>query len=401
MRRRSQPWNRRGVLRSESEIESLRDAWARMQSNPNADLDFYLMVARSTPAIVRPYVLVVYRGEEPSALLVGRVEKMQMSASIGYLRLPGPRVQALTFIHGGLVGCPSQEDCELLAWQIRDSLRHGEADLAYFNHLRADSSLVRCLHQTPLPVRDFFPAFTSHRRFVLSGNSSEFRARLSPKALRNRRQEAQKLCRAFGGDVRVECLRQPSDLDRMVREIEQVAKKTYQRGMSVGFRGEPDEWARLQFKAERGWLRTYILYAAGKPCAFFSGTLYKGALFGDYMGYDPAYRQYSPGMYLVMQMIESLGKEKASEEIEAVDFGLGDARYKAQICNDEWQDATLYLFAPNLRGIFCNAYRTPVLFADRLARKLVGSGLQEKVKRLWRNLFMRVSRVRSAAMSGR
>jgi hypothetical protein len=377
------------VLRSKSEVEEVSGAWRQMQWHPNADIDFYDTVLRSTPTIRHPYILVLDHCEEPSALLVGRIEEVQFSPSIGYLQLPGLRVRVLTFIYGGLLGDPDRSDCELFARQIRESLKHGDADIAFFNHLRADSFLFETvMRQSGRLLRDYLPSLTSHWRVVLSDNVAELWQRQSPKVRRNHRQEAQKLLRKYNGDVRVECLSKTSDLDRMLHDVEEVAAKTYQRGLRVGFSSEPGERMRLQLKAERGWLRTYILYIGGKPCAFFSGTLYKGVLHGDFMGYDPAYRQHSPGRYLVMQMIESLSKEKNTGNINAIDFGLGDARYKADICNDEWQDASFYLFASTPRGIACNAYRTPVLFVDHLVRKMLGSGQQERTKKLWRRFSM-------------
>ena len=53
-----------------------------------------------------------------------------------------------------------------------------------------------------------------------------------------------------------------------------------------------------------GWLRAYLLYLGDRPCAFWIGMLYNGPFVSEYMSYDPEFRQFSPGMVLIMRVIE-------------------------------------------------------------------------------------------------
>jgi CelD/BcsL family acetyltransferase involved in cellulose biosynthesis len=140
---------------------------------------------------------------------------------------------------------------------------------------------------------------------------------------------------------------------------------------------------RLHLKAEKGWLRAYVLYIGDRPCAFWVGTLYCQEFHSDFMGYDPDYSKYSPGMYLINQVIESFCN--SNEEIAAIDFGLGDAQYKEILGDVQWQDACAYVFAPTLRGLALNAMRTPIMAIDRAGRQALGRvKLLSKLKKLWR-----------------
>jgi CelD/BcsL family acetyltransferase involved in cellulose biosynthesis len=103
------------------------------------------------------------------------------------------------------------------------------------------------------------------------------------------------------------------------------------------------------------------------------------------MGYDPDYGKYSPGMYLIMKVIEGFCGASGEKEISGIDFGLGDAQYKQILGNVQWQDASAYIFAPTLRGLGLNALRTPIIAVDRAGRRaLERMKLLPKVKKLWR-----------------
>ncbi len=376
------------VLRSVSEIEELRDVWAQMQRHPNADIDFYLTVLQSLPGLIRPHVLVVERDATPVAILVGRLENARIDFKIGYKDFWRPRVRALTFIYGGLMGNPCSHICEVLVREIMQSLHEGEADLAFFNHLRADSPMFAALGHLPGVIsRDHFPTSQIHRRMTLPDNAEDFWRRLSPRVRKNQHWQAKKLISSYSGNVRIQCFRERSDLERTVQDVEQVARKTYQRGLGVGFADTAVMRQRLSLRAEKGCLRAYILYIDDTPCAFWLGTVYDREFHSDFMGYDPAYSKYSPGMYLITKVIEDLSQRGGEErDICGIDFGLGDAGYKDILSDVQWQDVSFYLFGVTVRGLAVQAVRIPTALIDRAARAMLGqSRLFLKIKKLWRS----------------
>ena len=371
------------ILQSVSEIEEFRNIWMRLQWHPNADIDFYLMVLQSLPGVLRPHVLVAHWNGSPAALLVGRLEDSQLNFKIGYAGFLRPRVRALTFVYGGLLGNPSAPTCEAFVREVIKSLRQGEADIAFFNHLRADSPLHSALTRSWTWLsRDYFPVLQIHRKMTLPGKGEEFWPRFSPKFRKNQRWQARKLLNDHSGNVTIRCFRESSELGRMVCDVEHVARKTYQRSLGVGFVDTTVMRQQLETKAAKGWLRAYVLYVSGRPCAFWLGALYKATFHSDSMGYDPEYSKYSPGMYLIMRVIEDISNQG---EVRAIDFGLGDAQYKQILGNVQWQDVSAYIFGPTLRSLGLSAIRTPASLIDRAAKMVLEeSALLVRIKKLWR-----------------
>ena len=372
------------VLRSVAEVEEVRDSWMQLQHHPNSDIDFYLTVVRSMPDVLRPHVLILYRGATATAILVGRVENGRVDLRIGYAGFLAPRCRVITFIYGGLLGDPSREECEALVHEVMKSLRQGEADIAFFNHPKADSPLYRAVRQYPgYFSRDHFPSTQPHRIMKLPKSVEELQQSLPRKVRKNQRWN--KLLRDYAGQLTIKCFHRVSELEEMAQAVESVAKKTYHRGLGIGFVDNIETRQRLQLVAQKGWLRTYVLYVGNRPWAFWMGELYQGTFHSGHMGYDPDFSQYSPGMYLIMKVVEGLYHPESAGQVSEIDFGQGDGEWKTHLANCEWTEGPVYIFAPTLRGLRLNAVRTPIVLADRIGRQALGTRLLARVKKLWRS----------------
>jgi len=87
------------IIRSVPEIEGIRRIWTRWHHHPNSDVDFYLHILRSRPEILRPHIIVIYRGGQPEAMLVGRLERRHIECRIGYKVVLRLQAAALSFIY--------------------------------------------------------------------------------------------------------------------------------------------------------------------------------------------------------------------------------------------------------------------------------------------------------------
>jgi len=374
------------VIREIADVESVRSVWMSWQRHPNSDIDFYLKVLAKRTEFIRPHVVLVYRDGTPEALLLGRIEKRPFEFRIGYKTVFSCRLSCLAIGYGGVLGSPSNESSLLVARELLDALSRHEARVAFFNHLRTDSSMYSALVGiSGRLTRDYFPSLQTHRCLVLPRGSGNLYAAISPKSRHNLRRTVKKFTEAFGAQIGIECLDGRTHLSRILRDVEFIAKQTYQRRLGLGLSTATAMSDQLRFLAQAGWLRTYILYLDGTPCAFWVGSVYRDTFHSESMGYDPAYSKHSPGMYLTMKVLESLCDRYETREINDIDFGLGDAQYKAVLGTNQWLDASAYLFASTLPGIGLCLLRTLFMAGDRAARYLLSQvNLLRRIKKAWR-----------------
>jgi hypothetical protein len=379
------------ILDNWSSLASVSQWWMRWQHNPNADVDFVRFILQIRPECRHPYVVSVRHGDDPQALLIGRLEHPRVSIRVGYLQVARPEVRLISFLHGGLLGSLDQQSSDELVRVIVDRLTRGDADAVHFAHLRQDSPLAGSLQKVGGRIRrDIFPSVQVHRSLRIPGNAESFYAGLSPKVRKNQKWQAKKLFESFNQQVEMRSYTVPNDLETIFRDVDQIASNTYQRGLGVGFADTPEMRGRMELSARKGWLQAFILYLAGKPAAFWVGTRYRNRFFSDYMGYDTAHGKYSPGMYLVLKGIEHFCSQAGPDRITEVDFGLGDAQYKQVLATESWMEQSSYLYAPNASGVALNLSRTLTGVIDKSAKAVLRKfNLEDYVKTGWRKRIAR------------
>jgi CelD/BcsL family acetyltransferase involved in cellulose biosynthesis len=330
-------------------------------------------------------VIVVERNGKVDAILVGRKDKGSLNLRLGYLQL-NPRADILYFVYGALRGVPSPENGELLIGEICRSLSHGEADVAYLNFLRTDSPMYRLAISKPgFLSRDRMSVAQPHFTVAVPGSIDAFYRSLSPKFRWQTKNRQRKLAADFEGAVRIRCFREVTEVDAMMQDAEQIASRTYQRGLGVGFVGSPEIRGRLALGAQKGWLRGYVLYVADRPCAFWTGILEQDVFTSEYLGFDPDLGKYSPGTYLITKVIEQFCESK-SERVKEIDFASGTAQYKETLGNCAWHEAAVYIFAPSLRGMRLNFIRSLNGLLDHSVKNALGrTRLLQAIKKRWRS----------------
>jgi|HubBroStandDraft_6_1064221.scaffolds.fasta_scaffold63505_3 hypothetical protein len=372
------------TLRSIAELEQLRQSWSFWPGNRDSEMDSYLEFIESNPATVRPHVVVVERGGRPDAILVGRIDRGHIGARVGYFGLKMP-ARILYFVYGALRGNPSSENCDLLVSSVMQSLSAKEADVAYMNFINEDSALFRLSIEKPGQLcRDYVRIRQPHFATRLPNSAEEFYQGLSSNSRWQAKSKQKKLIKDFAGNVKTRCFREVAELDTLVEDAEQVARTSYQRGLGVGFVDTPEMRERLRFKAERGWLRGYVLYVAGRPRAFWIGDMNAGIFGSDYLAYDTELGKYSPGMCLILRVIEGF-YENEGEKVTGIDFAPGHAQYKEVLSNQNWTEACVHIFAPSMKGFCLNAFRSIVEGTDKAIKKVLArTNLLPKIKKAWR-----------------
>lgn len=376
------------TIRTVEEIESIREAWERMQWHPNSDIDYYLMLNDSRPEIVRPHIIALDVDGEPKTLLIGRIETTRLDLKMGYLSILRPMVQCLSIVYGGWLGDTTIPSCRLLIAALLDVLRQGDADVVFINHLPTDSNMYN-VAVTALGWwrRDHFLSNGVHWKAIIQNSYDEYCLHRSVNTRHNLRKWPKKLSRDYGERLKVRRFDSLDDFELAMQDMNTIATKTYQRGMGLGFRDDIQTRKRFEFHFERKRFCAYILYIDDKPIAFWNGLRYGATFFGDTNGYDPDYSRYRPGHFILLRLIEDLCADKT---IEALDFGFGDAEYKRELCDRYWTEASVYLFSSSLKGTAIYVIRTMLAGVSRCLENLVRRvNRLEYAKKLWRGRLSR------------
>jgi hypothetical protein len=372
------------ILQAIPELEEIREVWESWPGHRDSEMESFSNFVRTNPETVRPHVLVVYRGGRPDAILVGRIDQGKIRCRLGYLGIGLP-ARIMCFVNGALRGNPSKENCELLLSEILRSLSLREADAAYLHFLRRKSELWQLATRMPSPLcRDYLRTTLKHFAATLPATVEEFYRGLSSGTRWQARSKQKKLLRDFGGDVRIHCFHDVAEFENLIQDVEQVAKKSYQRGLGVGFIDSPERREQLRFMAERGWLRGYVLYIAERPCAFWMGDVNRTTFGSDYLAYDAKFEKYSPGMCLIVKVIEGFC-DGNREGVTEVDFATGSAQYKEVLSNRKWEEESVYVFSPTIKGISLNLIRSSIVGIDQAIKKaLAHTNLLQRIKKHWR-----------------
>jgi hypothetical protein len=370
------------VLRTEADIDAVRQAWSAWQQHPQADIDFFQMIVKVRSEVISPYVVAMYRGDELETLLVGRLERGYVSLTFGYWHLLRVPVRQLTFVYRGVLGNASPDNCAALFRYVKECLVREDVQLASFHFVNVDSALFKAVRAGSGGALMDLTESRPHWVMKLPSHVDEIYKGMSPKARKNRRYEAARLAKDFDNQVRMASYSSEGDLDRVMDDAEAVASRTYQRGLGVGFEAGAENRTRFLMESQRGRFRAYVLYVREKPIAFFLGTLYGNVLYDNFTAYDPEFSRYSPGTVLFFQIFEKL----CQEGVEAVDFGFGDAWYKSQFGTENAEETNVRIFAKTMSGVGLNLLRVPVTALDRAGKRAIANlGFLHSVKKRWRD----------------
>lgn len=368
------------IARSVSEIEEIREVWSSWEGHRDSDIDFYLAFIESSPETVRPHVIVIYRKERPDAMLIGRLEQVRIELKIGYLHLPEFQANCLTFVQGGLRGNASADNSRELVSSIMNSLHNREAEVAFLHFADVESAIHLAARTIPNVLsRDHLFQPSVHYRMALPKNAENALSHLSKNHRKDIRRMAKKLTDA--GPVRTSCYRTPDDVARILADMEEVAQKTYQRGLGVGFSDTVQTRRMLHLCAEKGFLRAYFLYLDETPISYWVGTVCDSVFCSDYLAFDPRFGEYSPGTFLQTKVIEELCRSGVAQ----IDFGPGEALYKQRLATETSQTVSVYIYGPGLKALMINAGRTATGQLERFLRNaLQRTWLYSRIKKSWR-----------------
>lgn len=367
------------TLRALDELASIREAWRALQFHPWSDFDYFTQYIAHQEGFVRPHVLVLERAGRPIALVVGSLRRERVPWRIGSLTIWNSRALILRVGGGGIMGESSAEVARAITAELQAALARGEAAAVYLHQVDSAAELLRSVQGVGGLLRDRWARPVGGWVLDLPETYAAYHASRTKSVRRHMRRYANVLERELGSDVTVVCHRDPADLERLIQDSEAVARLTYHRRMGVGFDGAGSARQVFAHAAQAGWLRGYVMYARGKPIAFWHGLVYGRTFYTRDTGYDPAFGELRPGNYLLNKVIE---EHCRTHESERFDYGIMDLEYKRNFGSRRYERSSIYLFSRRPGGLWLSMLRTLSGSADRVARALLGERARRWARKL-------------------
>jgi len=371
------------ILEAVTEFEELWDTWSAWSVHPAADPDFFSIPLRHRPGVVRPHVMVVYRGGRPDCMLVGWLDQGLVAFKVGSVDLFRSGARILRFVDGGFLGNQSRANSQFLMREIIGSLQKHEAQAVEFSQLEADSPFYDLATREPnVFCREHFAPLQTHRYLTLPAGFDEFICGLSKKSRKQFRSHVRMLLRDFPSRVRFQSIRRERDVEDFTRVADEISQKTYSRALGVGFVDNLETRETLRAAARKASLRACLLSVDDQPVAFAMGILSNKTFYGTSTGYDPRFKKYCPGLQTMMRLIEELFEPCGS--VVRVDAGSGDVPYKRGLFHSSWNERPVWIFAPSAIGLRLHVYKVVSALLHSLAMQLFAkSDLLRRLKKMW------------------
>ena len=373
------------IFRSAAEIEELRQAWTEKQRHPNSDIDHFLTVCATLDGVICPWVMSIASQEQIIGLVVARLERRPVRPRIGYGVLPGISAKSLSVIQGGFIGEFTDATAAVGINGLLNQMQCGEFDYMTIHRLPAKcESIWNAVREAARGKIDVARLrWTPHRRLGLVGQKIGFLLdQMSSKHRYNTRRQDKKFIEAFPDQTEWQWHTHLQDVDGLCQRMEEVASKTYQRGLGAGFVNGEIHRRRLSEFARRDLLRVMLLTVNGQPKAYWLGTVYNGVFYSTSLGYTPDVADFGVGNLMLFKLVDRL----VADGFTALDFGSGDAEYKDRFSDQSMDEADATLYSGSFRSRCIQDYVAAVGRLDKTARAIAARmGTLNRLKRKWRD----------------
>jgi CelD/BcsL family acetyltransferase involved in cellulose biosynthesis len=245
-----------------------------------------------------------------------------------------------------------------------------------------DKELPR-LEGLPQSIR-YVPAHYRHYYIDLQCSFAEYLAKFSSKSRSTLQRKVRKFAEFSGGEVSWREYRRPEEVEPYYQLAREVSHKTYQeRLLNVGLPEGEDFLREIKDQAARDQFRGYILFHQEKPVAYLYCPIQDRILLYRNLGYDPEYRQWSPGtvlQYVVLERVFAEGR------YQMFDFTEGEGAHKEFFSTGSIQCADIYYLRPTLRNrLLLRTHSGLKTFSANTVKALDRFGVKSKIKQLIRS----------------
>lgn len=367
-------------------VEELRSIWGEWTHSIDTDIDYYLYKLRKDPTVVRPYVITVGHGRITEAMLVGLVREQRVSSIVAFINILGPKARILEIGRGARVGDYSSAIDRALAIRLSEALKSNEVDFVCFQRLSLRSRLFQEIEQHVALRAKRRVSYVHAPVLPLATPAGKPFQSASGKLKRELRRKRRVLNRAFPQEPRFTCFSTPQELETGIQDAMIIATKNWKYKFGWGLLGTLQVRKELDFLAERGWLRIYLLYVEDSPAAFLVGQLYNGVFYYKYAGYQARYERFAVGWLLTEWTLEHL----AAAGVVKVDFGESEQDCNRRLGCKSSQDASVHVYAPTPLGLCLDVFFSTTQTAKTVCRGLLTTLRLNRAKRIWRDLLVAI-----------
>jgi CelD/BcsL family acetyltransferase involved in cellulose biosynthesis len=360
------------VARTSAEIDAIAARWDEIPTaSPHASRALFTLVEQTADGDVQPHVMLIEADDRKPLLVVARVERRPMRIKLGYRTLLSAPASWLVVVAGGIVGARSRADYDLVMRSLRAALRRGGADILQLSKVEVESPLHRAAREDLRWYRRGHGlAPQQHHRSDLSNGYEAFYATRSKRTRLRLRRRLAKLAEASGsGTTAVHRIGPDDRVEETVRLLDNIAAKSYQRGIGVGFVDDALHRGLVSWAVAGGPFRIWILSLDDIPVAFVNGLVHDRTFFLFHTAFDPSATDEEPGALLLAQVVKDLAEEP---DIDTFDYGYGDALYKQQLSDSCWEEVDILGFAVRPRALSLNSLNTGAAVAVSIAKRVLG-----------------------------
>lgn len=215
----------------------------------------------------------------------------------------------------------------------------------------------------------------------MDGTFKDYLTNLPKKHRHELLRKVRKFDAKFGNNTSFRVFRKPEEIPEFLDSASQISRKTYQEILLSSGLPSTDEYSReLTSLAAKDRVRGYLITVDNTPVAYGYCERQGFALNYNYTGFDPNYREWSPGIVLFYRILEDAFAEKRFHLLD-----LGSMK-------GQWKSSYVTSINPGNRVIFtrCFSRYVPLIFAhwivksasDFILHLITSLGLYKKLQGL-------------------
>lgn len=319
------------------------------------------------------YVITVRDSGDQLVGVVPLVEEpAELAFSIGTRSLWTGRLQAVEMLGSEPLLEPNRQVYDQVFSTFEKCLRNYDA--ISISMVPVNSFFWKYLNEAKL-INDRFIIYLADgiqrsRQIMLPSTFDGYLTKFSAKTRSQLRRRA-KLLRALKGSLELKRYESVDDVSAFFDAAIPVVERSWQHAC-VQFAIKRDAYwqGKVRDLAERGLLRSYVLFCGADPCAVEFGYQFQGVFRRVQTHYDQSLAKHSPGLVLLYLYIQDLITYRRPRMLS---FGYADAPYKAFFGNEYSDDAYVLLLRKNLanrvKKFSHSSFRSFVNFIKRRVRR--------------------------------